>query len=117
MTLRIAEIVVTGGPCAGKSTALRHFGSELSKTERRILVAPEIPTHLINAGLADIANLIADPVLHYGFEKIIFSLFREQRAHFKQLAEILPEKEVAILYDRGELDIGAYMKGEDFSRL
>lgn len=46
----IYKIVITGGPCGGKSTSLSRIQEELGKKGFRVFSVPEIPTLVVQAG-------------------------------------------------------------------
>lgn len=45
------EIVLTGGPCAGKTTALSYISEKLMDKGFRVFIVPEVATMLINGGI------------------------------------------------------------------
>ena len=49
--MRIWEFVVTGGPCAGKTTALSILEQVLTKKGFKVIVVAETATELINSGI------------------------------------------------------------------
>ena len=57
---RVSEIVLTGGPCAGKTTALAVLSQKLSDYGYQVLVCPETASLVINAGVA-VGQLAQDP--------------------------------------------------------
>jgi putative protein kinase ArgK-like GTPase of G3E family len=46
----IYKIVITGGPCAGKSTSLNRIVEEMTKKGFRVFSVPEVPTLVVQAG-------------------------------------------------------------------
>lgn len=108
----IYRIVLTGGPCAGKTTAIHklkeHFSDKYS-----VLCVPESSTELMSGG-----------VLPSNFKKTIdymtcqteLQLLKES-IYEKAAQELLliRSKDVIILYDRGIMDIKAYMNDDDFN--
>ena len=50
--MEIAKIVITGGPCAGKSTAMSWIQNAFSKMGYAVLFVPETATELITGGVA-----------------------------------------------------------------
>jgi nucleoside-triphosphatase THEP1 len=48
----LTKIVITGGPCAGKSTAMSRIQSEFSTRGYTVLFVPETATELITGGVA-----------------------------------------------------------------
>jgi hypothetical protein len=47
----VVRIALTGGPCAGKSSALSHLSDVVTKVGFDVILAPEVPTILFNAGI------------------------------------------------------------------
>ncbi len=46
----IYRIVITGGPCAGKTTALSHMQSHLQSIGHKVFIVPEAATLLMKGG-------------------------------------------------------------------
>ena len=44
------RIALTGGPCAGKSSAMNYLKKELEKNGIKVIVVPEAATQVINEG-------------------------------------------------------------------
>lgn len=51
---QVRELVLTGGPCAGKTTALARLSAVVAKAGWRVLAAPEAATTFICGGVADV---------------------------------------------------------------
>ena len=49
---RVVRIVLTGGPCAGKSSSLTHLTEELKLEGFDVYIAPEVATLVFNCGFA-----------------------------------------------------------------
>ena len=50
--MQISKIVLTGGPCAGKSTAMSRIQEEFGELGYTVLFVPETATELITGGVA-----------------------------------------------------------------
>ena len=50
--MEITKIVITGGPCAGKATAMSWIQSNFTKLGYTVLFVPETATELITGGVA-----------------------------------------------------------------
>lgn len=48
--MKIICIVLTGGPCGGKSTSLKVLTSALEEKGYRVMTVPEVPTILMSNG-------------------------------------------------------------------
>ena len=108
-TVEITKIVITGGPCAGKTTAMTKIQKEFEKKGYRILFVPETATELITGGVAPWtcgSNL--------DYQKCQVKLQKEKESIFEQAALTMDAEKVLIICDRGVLDNKAYMTQEDF---
>lgn len=106
--MSITKIVITGGPCAGKSTAMSKIQEELSQLGYKVLFIAESATELITGGL--------NPVTTKDFQMLLtkYQLMKEQT--YEQASKNLDEK-VLIVCDRGVLDNKAYMSQEEWETL
>jgi hypothetical protein len=52
--MSISKIVVTGGPCGGKTTALSRIQRDLSHLGYTVLIVPETATALLSGGSGNI---------------------------------------------------------------
>ena len=50
--MEITKIVITGGPCGGKSTAMSWIQKAFTQMGHTVLFVPETATELITAGVA-----------------------------------------------------------------
>merc|ERR1719201_1363827 len=98
------RIVMTGGPCAGKTTAMRVIRERLEDRNIRVFVAPEASSLLFTAG-AQIKDLGSpESVLRFQV-----NLARVQLALEDRIGELADAKAPAVLLcDRGLLDGKAY---------
>lgn len=84
------EIVLTGGPCGGKSSAVRHLVAHLSARGWRTLVVPEAATLLITGGVHDIGRLAQhDRPAFLEVQRHLVALQSDLRARFLGLARDL----------------------------
>lgn len=110
------EIVLTGGPSAGKTTGLAHLVDHLGGRGWRVLVVPEVASLVIAGGVADIGRLAAEDRPRYlAVQERITRMQWSLRAHFLQLSADLGDDKVVILHDRGIIDNGAYMDADEFA--
>ena len=111
----VFEIVLTGGPCAGKTTALTILTQKLADYGYKVLVCPETATLVITAGL-DVVSMLSEPRSAFELQRQVLRTQRDLRARFRELAALYSEP-VIILFDRGEMDNAAYIEPALFSAL
>ena len=107
----ITKIVITGGPCAGKSTAMSWIQDEFSKRGYGVLFVPETATELIMAGAAP---WTMSPI---EFQKCVLRWQLDKERVFEQAALAMPSNKVLIVCDRGAMDNRAYMTQAEFSAI
>jgi len=104
----IKKIVLTGGPCAGKTTALVRIIEHFSSLGYKVFTIPEVPTLYSLAGWN---YLTPNKNLYYEGERAILKTQLVLEDTFMQMAEVC-KKPTLIVCDRGTLDISAYMTPE-----
>lgn len=108
----ISKIVITGGPCAGKSTALSWIQQELSKIGYTVLVIPETATEFISGGVAPWTC-----GTNVDYQKIQMKLQMKKEELFLIAANTMPKDKIIIVCDRGLLDNRAYMNESEFNEV
>lgn len=110
-----ANIVLTGGPCAGKTTTIFCVKEYLESVGYHVLLLNECATELINAGIRPFGEG-AIPVFDFQNEILNLQLYKEKR--YLDIIDKLPEDtKCVILADRGIMDSKAYLGQEEFTRL
>lgn len=104
----IKRIVLTGGPCAGKTTALVRITEYFSNRGYKVFTIPEVPTLYSLGGWS---YLTPNRDLYYEGERAILETQLALEDSFMRLAETC-QKPVLIVCDRGTLDISAYISPE-----
>lgn len=108
--MEISKIVITGGPCAGKSTAMSRVQNAFTQMGYTVLFVPETATELITGGVAPwTCGTNAE------YQKCQLQLQLEKEKIFEQAARTMPAEKVLIVCDRGTLDNKAYMSDADFA--
>lgn len=108
----IKKIVITGGPCAGKSTALSWIYNEYTKKGYSVVIIPECATELILAG---ISSKSLNSQLEFQKALLEDQLFKEKL--FLEASKNFSADKVLIVCDRGALDGKAYMTNAEFKKL
>lgn len=109
--MSIHRIVLTGGPCAGKSTGLSRIEQELSDRGYKVFVVAETATELITGGIKP-AEL---PLV--SFQKAIFDVQSSKERVYDEVAMGVVDKDVVIVFDRGLLDGKSFMTKKEFNEL
>ncbi len=104
----VTKIVLTGGPCAGKTTAMVRILEHFSTRGFQVYTLPEVPTMFSAAG---INYLTDDRAYFYQEEKATMQMQLYLEDRFTEIAEAAG-KPAIIVCDRGTMDISAYMKPE-----
>lgn len=107
----IHKIVLTGGPCAGKSTALSWLQNEFSKRGYCVLIVSETATELTLAGAGmNILNAV-------NFEKNIIKLqIQKERLFEDAIKNIDKFNKFLIICDRGVMDCKSYISDLQFKK-
>lgn len=109
----IKKIVLTGTPCAGKTTALVKITEYFSGFGYKVFNVPEVPTIYSTAGWN---YLTPNRDLYYQGERAILETQLALENQFMRLAEVCT-KPVLIVCDRGTMDISAYISPEEWEEI
>ena len=112
-----SEVVLTGGPAAGKSSSLAHLAKSFQDRGIRTLMVPEVATILISGGLSDIGELSKDRRRYLEIQRQMLLMQRDLRRRYQEIARAFAPDPVVIVYDRAELDIRAYIDGESYDAI
>lgn len=105
----ITKIVLTGGPCAGKSTAMSWIQNAFTERGYKVLFIPETATELITGG---VAPWTCGSNLDYQCCQMRLQIEKEKI--FTTAAETMADEKILIVCDRGMMDNRAYMTEIDF---
>ena len=106
----VGKIVLTGGPCAGKTTALSRIEQELTERGYKVFVVSESATDLIKSGIRPFGDKAFDLL---NFQRLILKCQKEKEALYEKAVEmLLDDDKVVILCDRGIMDNKAYIPKE-----
>src|SRR5574344_1202059 len=111
----VANIVLTGGPCAGKTTALAKIEEYYQERGYKVLIVNESATELINGGIKPFGEKALDILK---FQEVILKYQISKERIYKETASQYGENEkIIIIYDRGLIDNKAYIGQEKFDEL
>ena len=107
--MEISKIVITGGPCAGKTTAMNWINNAFSERGYDVLFVPETATELITGGVAPWTCKTNSDYQHCHMR---FQLDKEKV--FEQAAKVMKKDKILIVCDRAALDNKVYMDEATF---
>ncbi|MBO7673842.1 MAG: ATP-binding protein [Atopobiaceae bacterium] len=108
----ITKIAITGGPCAGKTSALASIRTQFSKLGYKVITLPEPATELIGNGVTPWECSSAEEYQRCQME---IQLVREDM--YLRAAQGMREDRILIVCDRGMLDNKCYMSADEFDRV
>lgn len=106
--MSVTKILITGGPCAGKTTALKRVKEHFEAMDYTVLCVPESATELIPNG---VAPWTCASSLEYQLCQTALQQCKEKV--FERAAAGMKAKKILIVCDRGALDNLAYISAED----
>ena len=106
------KLVLTGGPCAGKTTAMSWIQSNFEKQGYKVMFIPETATELITGGLAP-----WDLSTAYDYQKMVFKDQITKEDIYMECAKKMGYDKILIVCDRGLMDNKAYMNEEEYQRV
>lgn len=109
----ITRIVLTGGPCAGKTTTLAEIINHFTAKGYQVFAIPEVPTLFTQAGMN---YLTPNKELFFEGEKATLEVQLLLEDRFYRMAQAC-DKPCLIVFDRGTMDISAYMQPEMWEKI
>ena len=110
--VKITKIVLTGGPCAGKTTALSWINNYFTNRGYTVLFVPETATELITNG---VAPWTCGTSVDFQVTQMKLQKYKEQL--YEAAARTMNNEKVLIVCDRGMLDAKAYVKDVEFKKI
>lgn len=105
----LTKIVVTGGPCAGKTTGMTKIKEFFSKKGYTVLIMPETATELITAGISP-TSLNSN----YDYQLCQMKMQKYKESVYNDAVLNMPGEKFLIVCDRGMSDNKAYMTDIEF---
>ena len=106
----VIKIVLTGGPCSGKTTALSYVSKKLREQGIEVITIEERVSKLILGGKTP------QNVGRYEFYKLLFEQETAEEKEKTELAKKMPCDRVVMLFDGGLLDNKVFVTQEEFDR-
>lgn len=114
----LVEIVITGGPAAGKTAGIEHVRGRLLRDGWSCYAVPEAATMMHRCALGELmaAADVGDSELADEIQVQIIAWQDALRTRTRALARAVHDGPVIILYDRAEPDGRAYMRADAYRR-
>lgn len=106
----VYRVVLTGGPCGGKSSSLDDLTKALTKKGFDVMCVPEVPTILLNGG-CKYPGTDGDQEALIVFEKALIQAQLQLERSFIEIAASTNRPTIVVM-DRGLLDVAAYLPRE-----
>ncbi len=107
------KIAITGGPCAGKTTAMQRLVDEFTEKGYHVFVISEAATDLMEGGIKPFGDDACDSL---DFQRYVLDLQLAKENLFERYANSC-QSDTIILCDRGMMDSRAYISDEEFALL
>lgn len=109
---RIFRLVLTGGPCAGKTTAAGWIRDAAQARGWCVVFVAETATQIIDAGVT--RTLCGDAET---FQRCVSGMQLAREDRYLAMARIVPAQKILVVFDRGVLDGSAYVDAPAFDAL
>ena len=106
-------IVLTGGPCSGKSTSLAYLTEKLSDHGFMVAVIPETATMITNNGINRHIMDRMGQILVYQ-EAIVDIQLAMEETYKTAMEKAFPNRKKILLLDRGVMDTKAYLPKKEW---
>lgn len=108
----ITKIAITGGPCAGKTSALVSIRTSFAKMGYKVITIPEPATELISNGITPWECSSPEEYQRCQME---IQIVRENM--YLRAAQGMNAERILMVHDRGMLDNKCYMSASEFGRV
>ena len=108
----ITKIVITGGPCAGKTTGMSWIQNAFTNLGYHVIFVPECATELINAGIS--GSTCKDVI---SFQNSLMKLQLEREKIYEEAAISIKANKILIVCDRGIMDSKAHLSSLEFATI
>ena len=104
------KIVITGGPGAGKTSALEYINKYFTDKGLAVVIVSETATEIISSGITPLN------IGQKAFQKNLLLLQLAKEKYYTEMARHLKNDSIMI-FDRGALDGKAYLSAEQFEEI
>lgn len=111
---KVHRIVITGGPCGGKTTALEKISKTFREMGYQVILVNETATELIHDGIRPFGD---NKLELLDFQRLVLDAQIKKEEIRNRAIEMSSNDNIIILYDRGILDNRAYLTPEEFKKI
>jgi len=112
-TRRIHKLVLTGGPCGGKTTGQAHLATFFESLGWKVFRVPETATVLMSGGIA-FGDLNEEQVLDFQ-EHLVATMMALEDTYFSMAEKCI--QNVLIIADRGVMDASAFISRDAWEKI
>lgn len=112
----IPKVVLTGGPCSGKSKGLEMLVRKLGEMGYIVMLVPEVASDLFGRGVK-LSEVSRSQEIWAEFQRIILKAQFASERISKQLLDLHPGDRKVIICDRGAMDGMAYVSPDEFKSI
>lgn len=106
--MEVFKIVITGGPCAGKTTAITKVADQLREKGYTVFIVPEAATLIFGGGGdLNLGNYSDKNKIKFQYYLIMLQMYLEDL--FTGIASTGTNENLVLICDRGSMDGSAYM--------
>jgi len=113
-TRKIWKLVLTGGPCGGKTTGQARLCTFFENLGWKVYRVPEMATILLPGGV-NFAELSAEAAEKFQ-ENLLMSMMQVENTFF-DLAEACTDRNVLVICDRGTMDASAFITRDQWNNI
>ena len=111
----VKKVVLTGGPCTGKTTVLRSIKDYYTRNGFRVIVVSETATELINDGIKCFGiDKLVDVV---DYQEMVLKLQLQKEDIVDTVVSLHENEDILVVFDRGTLDGEAYINEAQFANV
>jgi len=110
---RIHKLVLTGGPCGGKTTGQAHLATFFESLGWKVFRVPETATVLMSGGIA-FGDLNEEQILDFQ-EHLVATMMALEDTYFSMAEKC--SQNVLIIADRGTMDASAFISREAWEKI
>lgn len=111
---RVHKLVLTGGPCSGKTTGQARLSTFFENMGWKVYRVPETATHLLSGGV-NFNEMQSEEEVEEFQEDLLLCMIQTEETFFRLARR--SQQNCLIICDRGTMDARAYMSEESWNKV